>query len=183
MNQHRSVFIATSLDGFIARSDGSIDWLNDANEIVPQGEDCGYAEFMLTVDALVMGRNTFEQVLTFGEWPYGSKPVIVLSRRLGALPVGAPETVSLSSETPHALIDRLASQGIHRLYVDGGLTIQSFIEARLIDEIIITVIPILLGSGKPLFGPVESDVKLQLVSSRSFDCGFVQTRYRVATGD
>ena len=174
-----SVFIATSLDGFISRTDGSIDWLNRANAVVPSGEDAGFAQFMSGVDALVMGRNTFEQVLTFGEWPYQSTPLVVLSRHLRALPANAPATVSLSSESPQQLVERLSAKGLNHLYVDGGLTIQSFLAANLIDEMTITVIPILLGSGKSLFGALDSDIDLELVSSKAFDFGFVQNKYRV----
>ena len=174
-----SVFIATSLDGFIARSDGSIDWLNEANSVVPQGEDCGYKKFMSTVDTLVMGRNTFEQVLTFGEWPYGSTPVVVMSRRGITLPNDIPSSVSVSKESPDDLVLRLSAQGAQHLYIDGGLTIQSFLAAQLIDDITITVIPILLGSGKPLFGPLSRDVYLSHEASRVFEFGFVQHKYRV----
>lgn len=179
MNSRCSVFIATSLDGFIARSDGRIDWLNDANALVPPGEDCGFAEFLSSVDALVMGRNTFEQVLSFPEWPYGSKPVVVLSHSLRSLPAQAPATVILSAESPAALAERLSAEGLRHLYVDGGGTIQSFLMANLIDAITITVIPVLLGSGKPLFGPLQSDVHLQLLTNRAYDCGFVQSTYLV----
>ena len=174
-----NVFIATSLDGFISRPDGSIDWLDEANALVPAGEDCGYGQFMAGIDVLVMGRNTFEQVLTFGEWPYGATPVIVLSRSLTSLPAHLPGTVSLSAEEPAQLVQRLSAAGLEHLYIDGGLTIQSFLAAGLIDEITITLIPILLGSGKPLFGPLSGDVHLELVSSRAYDFGFVQNRYRV----
>lgn len=174
-----SVFIATSLDGFISRPDGSIDWLEQANAAIPKGEDCGFAEFFASVDALVMGRNTFEQVLTFPAWPYGGKPVLVLSRRLAALPGQVPPTVSLSSEAPARVVERMASQGLRHLYVDGGLTIQAFLAAGLIDELTLTVIPVLLGKGKPLFGALPRDVALELVSSRAFDFGFVQSKYRV----
>ncbi len=100
MTTQCAVFIATSLDGFIAREDGSIDWLNDANQTVPPGEDCGYGEFMADVDVLVMGRNTFEQVLTFTPWPYGSTPVVVMSRKGLELPSAVPLSVSVSSEHP-----------------------------------------------------------------------------------
>ena len=158
-----SVYIATSLDGFISRTDGSIDWLNNANTFVPDGEDLGYADFMSSVDALVMGRNTFEQVLTFRAWPYGDKPVIVLSRQMKSLSGNLPDTVSLSGEEPEKLVERLSSKGWNHLYIDGGLTIQSFLKAGLIDEITITVIPILLGKGKPLFGPLLADIELELV--------------------
>lgn len=110
-----SAFLATSLDGYIAREDGSIDWLDAAQSVVPPGEDCGFAQFMSTVDALVMGRNTFEQVLTFGQWAYGSTPVVVMSRQSGELPDEAPATVSLSAEPPAELVERLAGQGQQHL--------------------------------------------------------------------
>jgi dihydrofolate reductase len=174
-----SVYIATSLDGFISRTDGSIDWLNDFSARIPEGEDLGYAQFMSDVDVLVMGRNTFEQVLTFGAWPYGSTPVVVLSRQLKTFPDNVPDTVSLSAEEPGKLVQRLSASGWKHLYIDGGLTIQSFLKAGLIDEITITVIPILLGDGKPLFGPLPADVELELVESKTLDFGFVQSKYRV----
>jgi dihydrofolate reductase len=177
-----SVYIATSLDGFISRRDGDIDWLNHFDALVPEGEDLGYARFISSVDALVMGRNTFEQVLTFGTWPYGDTPVVVLSHQLKALPEDVPETVSLSADEPEKLVQRLSARGWHHLYVDGGLTIQSFLLAGLIDEIIITVIPILLGEGKPLFGPLAKDLELELVESKAFDFGFVQSKYRIVKG-
>lgn len=174
-----SVFVATSLDGFIARSDGNIDWLNDANAAIPEGEDCGYQKFMSDIDTLVLGRYTFEQVLTFGEWPYGTTPVVVMSRRGIALPSDIPSWVSVSSESPDDLVLRLSAQGARNLYIDGGLTIQSFLAAQLIDEITMTVIPLLLGAGKPLFGPLSHDVSLSHVTSHSFDFGFEQHKYRV----
>jgi dihydrofolate reductase len=175
----RSVFIATSLDGYIAREDGSIDWLIAANASVPPGEDCGYAAFMSGVDALVMGRNTFELVRTFDAWPYGEKPVVVLSGSLTALPEDVPPSVMLASGKPEEVVERLASRGLFNLYIDGGITIQRFLAAGLIDELTITTIPILLGKGRPLFGPLEQDIRLELASSRAYDFGFVQNRYRV----
>jgi len=174
-----SVFIATSLDGFISREDGSIDWLNEAGDRSPEGEDYGYAHFMVDIDALVMGRSTFEQVLTFGEWPYGSKPVVVLSSSPKNLPAYLPPTVSSSAEEPLRLVQRLSSARFHHLYIDGGQTIQGFLAAGLINEITITVIPVLLGSGRSLFGTLASDVQLDLICSRAFKSGFVQSHYRV----
>jgi len=174
-----SAFIATSLDGYIARSDGSIDWLDDANRSVPPGEDCGFAAFMADVELLAMGRNTFEQLLSFDSWPYGATPVVVLSQRGVTLPAHLPPCVSVSSETPEALVARLRQQGVKKIYVDGGRTIQSFLAAGLIGEITITVIPILLGNGKPLFGPLPTDLHCHLEHSIAFDFGFVQSRYRV----
>jgi len=174
-----SVFIATSLDGFISRLDGSIDWLDQANAVVPEGEDCGYHDFMSTVDALVMGRNTFEKVLSFGEWPYEKLPVIVLSHSQITVPDAIASTVTASQESPVELVSRLSAQGIRHIYVDGGKTIQSFLSAGLIDEITISVIPILLGAGRPLFGPLSQDVHLTLMQSKAYEFGIVQHRYQV----
>lgn len=173
-----SVFIATSVDGFIARQDGSIDWLESASDS-SSTDDFGYKAFFNSVDALVMGRNTFEKVLTFPKWPYGEKPVIVLSSSLHEVPVTTPPTVSLSQEAPKALIERLVSQGMYNFYIDGGMTIQRFLNAGMIDELTITLIPVVLGTGIPLFGPVDKDIVLELMTSRFFPCGFVQNRYRV----
>jgi dihydrofolate reductase len=178
-----SVFIATSLDGFISRVNGSIDWLDQANLVVPEGEDCGYKAFMSTVDALVMGRNTFEQVLTFEKWPYGTTPVVVLSHQQAIIPSEIADTVTRSQESPSAIVSRLSTSGIRHIYVDGGRTIQSFLAAGLIDEIAITIIPILLGTGRPLFGPLPHDIHLIHVQSKSYEFGFVQHQYRVAKTD
>lgn len=180
MTAKASVFIATSLDGFIARPDGSIDWLNDANKAVPGGEECGYSQFMESIDVLVMGKSTFELVLTFDTWPYGNKRVVVLSSKPLIIPAGLPDTVSASSESPEVLVERLSAEGARRLYVDGGITIQRFLAAGLIDDITITLIPVLLGQGRPLFGPVTKDIPLIHVATRTFEFGFVQIKYRVA---
>jgi dihydrofolate reductase len=174
-----SVFIATSLDGFIARNDGAIDWLNEANAAVPDGEDLGFQSFMDSVDALIMGRKTYEQVLSFGEWPYGTTPVVVLSRNSISFPPGVPDTVTHSSEPPEDLLGRLSGEGVAHVYVDGGITIQGFIARCLVDEITVTVIPVILGGGIPLFGPIENDIRLTHVSTTAFDFGFVQTTYTV----
>ena len=178
-NLKASVFIATSLDGFIARKNGSIDWLTQASSTAPKGEDCGYQAFMNTVDVLVMGRNSFEQVLSFPEWPYGEKRVVVLSSRKLEIPTHIQKTVSSSSENPIQLVERLSAQGAKHVYIDGGVTIQRFLHAGLIDEMTITLIPIVIGEGKPLFGPVLGDVALSLLSSRSYEFGFVQVKYAV----
>ncbi len=174
-----SVFIATSLDGFIARPDGNIDWLNRANAAVPDGEDCGYGNFIETVDTIVMGRNTFEQVLTFDQWAYGDRQVIVLSKTGVVIPHTLSKTVSTTSALPEVLIDRLTVAGAQHLYIDGGQTIQSFLRVGLIQELTITVIPILLGQGKPLFGALESDISLQHISTHAYPFGFVQSKYYV----
>ena len=182
MTVKASVFIATSLDGYISRLDGSIDWLNEANAAVPPGEDCGYAQFMSTVDIIVMGRHTFEQVLTFDPWPFDGKRLVVLSSRPLAIPSQLASSVSASSESPAALIGRLSSEGGRtHLYIDGGKTIQGFLQAGLVDDITVTTIPVLLGAGRPLFGVLPRDMKLSLVSSKAYPFGFVQSTYRVGS--
>lgn len=182
MSIRASVYIATSLDGFISRVDGSLDWLETANAMVPLGEDCGYAAFMQTIDTLVMGRNTFEQVLTFDPWPYPDHKVIVLTSRPLTLPLALASKVSVMADSPRHLVDQLAARGAQHLYIDGGQTIQSFLSAGLINQITITVIPILLGAGRPLFGPLGHDQKLRLISSHAYEFGFVQSTYRVELG-
>ena len=169
-----SVFIATSLDGYIARLDGGLDWLPEGG-----GEPHGYDEFMATVDALVIGRNTFETVLSFPAWPYGKTRVIVLSHTLKEL--GAPKGAicELMAGTSQEVVDRLATRGLGHLYIDGGLTIQGFLRAGLIQRFVITRIPVLLGSGIPLFGSVPSDIRFEHVATRSFQSGMVQSEYRV----
>jgi dihydrofolate reductase len=174
-----SVFIATSLDGFIARPDGGLDWLDTANALVPPGEDLGYKAFMSTVDTLVMGRGTFEKVLTFGEWSYGDTPVVVMSHRASPLPPDLPQTVTCSQEAPRDLVKRLGAQGNRHLYIDGGITVQGFLAEGLIDDLTITVIPVLLGAGRPLFGPSPSDINLSHVSTHVYEFGFVQHKYEI----
>ena len=170
-----SVFIAVSLDGYIAREDGGLDWLDAANATVPRGEDCGYAQFMQSVDTIVMGRKSYEKVRGFGEWPYGDTAVVVLSRRALEIPASLAAAVSHSSETPEALCIRLAEQGKERLYIDGGVTIQRFLAAGLITDLTITTIPVILGGGIPLFGRLDRDIALKHVSTTSYDFGFVQS--------
>jgi dihydrofolate reductase len=174
-----SVFVGVSLDGFIARADRSIDWLEAANRNAAPGEDFGFGAFFAGVDVLVTGRHTFEQVLSFPEWPYGSKPVIVMSRSLQHLPSGAPATVSISQEAPVDLVRRLSAEGARHLYIDGGLTVQSFLAAGMIDELTVTFLPILIGSGLPLFGPLPGDIHLEHLGTRAYEGGLVQNKYRV----
>ena len=173
------MYIATSIDGYIARNDGSIDWLDEANGLVPEGEDCGFKVFMDSVDTLVMGRKTFEQVMSFGQWPYGKTPVVVLSHDPVEIPSHLSDTVYCSSESPRALLDRLSAEGAKHVYVDGGNTVQGFLVKSLIDEITITRIPIAIGDGIPLFDPAGEDVKLNHLHTTAYDFGFVQTTYRV----
>ena len=179
MKTKASVYIATSLDGFIARKDGALDWLDEANSTVPEGEDCGFQAFMDSVDALIMGRKTYEKVLSLGEWPYGRTPVVVLSRNSISFSDSLPDTVTHSSESPRDLLDRLSQEGVGHVYVDGGTTIQGFLSAGLIDEITLTVIPVILGGGIPLFGSLDQDIRLTHVHTTADDFGFVQTTYSV----
>jgi len=173
------VNIAISRDGYIAREDGDIDWLDKANSAVPVGEDCGFAKFMRSIGALVMGRKSYEKVLSFGVWPYGDTPVIVQSRKPIEFPPDAPSSVSHSSESPSDLFERLNREGIERVYIDGGTTIQRFLQAEIIDEITLTVIPVLIGSGIPLFGSLREDITLSHKKTITYDFGFVQSTYLV----
>jgi dihydrofolate reductase len=167
----RSVFIATSLDGYIARSDGRIDWL----AIVERpGEDHGYAAFAATCDAVVIGRRTYDTVLGFDAWPYAGKRVIVMTHRSIAANHGE-EAFDGSAE---ALVDRLAREGMRRLYVDGGVVIRQFLAAGLVDDLTISILPIVLGGGVPLFGGTEH--RLTLDGVEPFASGLVQLRYRCA---
>jgi dihydrofolate reductase len=168
-----SVFIATSLDGFIARANGDLDWLPAGG-----GEEHGYDAFIATVDALVIGRKTYETVLGFDAWPYGAKPVYVLSAHaLAPAPPGA--IVEHLSGAPAELVGQLAARGIGHVYVDGGITIQGFLEAGLIQRLIITRIPVLLGTGIPLFGALTRDIVLRHVGTRQYASGLVQSEYAV----
>jgi dihydrofolate reductase len=168
-----SVFIATSLDGFIAREDGGLDWLP------AESEPHGYTEFIATVDAIVIGRKTFETVLAFDAWPYETRPVIVLSTTLSAVTVPAGAVCEVMAGTPQEIVARLDRRGMKHLYIDGGVTIQGFLEAGLIQRLIITRIPVLLGRGIPLFGPLSHDARLEHVGTRSYPSGLVQSEYLI----
>lgn len=182
MRPRCSVFIATSLDGFIARDDGRLDWLDAANARVPSGEDCGYGAFVAGIDAIVMGRRTFDFVRHVEPWPY-ALPVVVWSRGGVAVPPVLAGRVSVSAEAPAVLVERLGAAGARRLYVDGGQTIRAFLAAGLVDDLTITTVPVLIGRGRPLFAGLDADVPLELVASRSWPFGFVQSTYRVRRGD
>lgn len=170
------VFIATSLDGFIARPNGEIDWLP-----VPQdgdAEDYGYHAFIDGVDAIVMGRHSYEKVLSFGQWPY-NKPVVVLSsRNLQVAPALADRIVVMAGD-PSAVVQQCVARGWQSLYVDGGVTIQRFLAAGLVDRLIVTRVPVLLGEGLPLFGPLPADLPLTHVRTQAYANGLVQSEYRV----
>ena len=169
-----SVFIGTSLDGFIARANGDLDFLPPGG-----GEPHGYDEFMATVDALVIGRKTFETVLTFDMWPYGDKRVFVLSTRpLATPPLGA--VVERLSGSPADIVSQLTARGIQHAYVDGGITIQRFLQAGLIQHLIITRVPVLIGAGIPLFGALQRDIALTHIATRQYASGLVQSEYVIA---
>lgn len=167
-----SVFVGASVDGFIARANGALDWLpTDA-------EEHGYEAFMASVDALVIGRGTYETVLGFEVWPYGSKPVYVLSSApLRPPPAGV--VVQHLSGDPAEIVARLTANGVEHAYIDGGVTVQRFLRAGLIQRLIITRIPVLIGSGIPLFGLTDRDIRLRHLGTRQFPSGLVQSEYEV----
>jgi dihydrofolate reductase len=164
-----SVFIATSLDGYIARADGSLDWLA---LVEAPGEDYGYGAFAGSVDALVMGRGTYEAALAFAAWPYRDLRVIVL----GHAPRPSRHGEEHTDLAPAALCARLADEGVGHIYVDGGATIRGFLDAGLIDDLTISIVPIVLGAGVRLFGGT-AEHRLTLIESRGFPSGLVQVRY------
>jgi dihydrofolate reductase len=169
-----SVFVGTSLDGFIARADGALDFLPPGG-----GEPHGYDEFMATVDALVIGRKTYETVLAFDAWPYGTKPTFVLSSHsLARAPVGA--VVERMSGSPVEIVSQLGSRGIRHAYVDGGITIQRFLEAGLVQRLTITRVPVLIGTGIPLFGAIPRDIILKHIATQQYASGLVKSEYEVA---
>lgn len=171
------VFIATSLDGFIARSDGNLDWL--VKHQTPD-EDHGYGELMDSVDGIVMGRGTYETVLTFEPWPY-PKPLVVLSHTLESsdIPRHLADRVSISAQEPEELMRSLATEGWQHAYVDGGKVIQSFLRAGLIADLVVTRIPVLLGEGLPLFGVLDRDIDLGHIETKAFASGLVSSKYEV----
>ncbi len=169
---HAAVFIAISLDGFIARPDGSIDWLTERGE---QAGDTGYDEFMAPIDTVVLGRNTFEKVLTFDFWPYEGKHVEVLSTTLDP---AADERI-IVHRTLDGLVETLEDRGARRIYADGGVVIQTFLRAGLLNELTITTAPVLIGSGLPLFGALDQDIALVHNATRTLKAGFVQSDYTV----
>ncbi|PWN06328.1 dihydrofolate reductase family protein [Rhodohalobacter mucosus] len=176
-----SVYIATSTDGFIAKTDGNIEWLTR-----PEYQDAArlgltYNDFISTVDAIVMGRHTFEKVLSFDEWHYGYTEVIVLTTRDLRLPetLAGKARVRFKSGSPDAITAMLSEEGKKHLYIDGGITIQRFLDAGLIHELTITEIPILLGNGIPLFGNETVEQKLELLDVVASPGGTIQKRYKV----
>jgi dihydrofolate reductase len=175
-----SVFVGTSLDGFIARPNGDFDFLPSGG-----GEPHGFDEFLASVDAIVMGRKTFETVLTLASWPYGDKRVVVLSSRpLSSshfdLSAAKGVIVEQMAGPPEQIVSQLAASGAHHLYIDGGITIQQFLRAGLIQRLTITRVPVLIGEGIPLFGSLPHDVHLRHITTRHYPSGLVSSEYHVA---
>jgi dihydrofolate reductase len=170
-----SVFVGTSVDGFIARLNGSFDFLPEGG-----GEPHGYNEFIATVDAIVMGRKTFETVLPFPVWPYADKRVVVLSSRPLDFTAVRGGVVEQMAGPPDEIVSQLAARGVHHLYIDGGVTVQRFLRAGLIERLIITRVPVLIGEGIPLFGALPRDIRLRHVATRHYASGLVQSEYQVA---
>jgi dihydrofolate reductase len=183
-NPRGDVFIATSVDGFIARPDGDLEWLTGrpAEEETGQhdpGEDFGYGAFLATVDAIFMGRATFDVVQGFGgDWPY-PKPVYVWTSHPDDVePKAGADVRPVAGELDDAL-QRLRVDGVGRVYVDGGATVRAWLRSGLIDRMTISVVPVLIGEGIPLFGGTGDDIALELESTREFPGGMVQRTYRV----
>jgi dihydrofolate reductase len=171
-----SVFCGVSVDGYLARPDHALDFLDTGGQ-----EPHGFEEFYGSVDVVVIGRKTFEVVLTFGGWPYGQKPVVVLSSHpldFSSIEGGAVERMS---GEPAEIAAQLSARGFQHAYIDGGITIQRFLAAGLIDRLVITRVPVLIGQGIPLFGPLPHDIELRHVATRSYKGGLVQTEYEAVS--
>ena len=176
MTKKNSVFIATSIDGCIADKNGGIDWLHSIPN--PDNNDMGYVEFISNIDALVMGRATFETVCSFDiDWPY-EKPVFVLSTTLNEIPESHREKAYLIKGTAGEIIGQINKKGYNRLYIDGGATIRNFLKADLIDEMTITIIPIVLGGGSSLFSELPNELKFELVKTKTFLNQITQNHYK-----
>jgi len=172
-----SVFVGTSLDGFLARPNGDFDFLPSGG-----GEEHGYTEFMASVDTLVIGSHTYEVVLKFAEWPYPGKRVVVLSSRPIEMPRDTTARVERMQGEPVSIAERLAETGSRHAYVDGGITVQSFLRAGLIQRLTITRVPVLIGEGIPLFGAVPCDIRLQHLQTRTYSSCLVTSEYEVGAG-
>jgi len=169
-----TVYIGTSLDGFIARKDGNIDWLVQfENKEINQS----YIAFINTIDTILIGRGTYEKVLTFPTWPY-DKNVFVLSNSIKEIPDILKEKVTILSMEPKELLVYLSNKGFSNCYIDGGKVIQSFLKEDLIDELIITNVPVLIGSGISLFGHLDNDLQFKHILTEIYSNGLVKNRYK-----
>jgi dihydrofolate reductase len=169
-----SVFVGTSVDGFIARHNGDFDFLPEGG-----GEPHGYTEFIATVDVLVIGRNTFDKVLAFDTWPYGDMRVVVLSNRAIDTSSIRGGRVERMSGTPQEIVRRLCADGVQHAYIDGGITVQQFLRAGLIQRLVITRVPVLVGQGIPLFGSLPHDVRLRHLATQAYASGLVKSEYDI----
>ena len=169
-----TVYVGTSLDGFIARKDGDIDWL-----VKYQNKEVhdSYNEFISSIDAIVIGRGTFEKVSSFPEWPY-EKKVFVLSTSLKQIPGTLNEKAILIAMKPAELMNYLSDKGFSNIYIDGGKVIQSFLREDLIDELIITRVPELIGTGIPLFGYLDNDLRFEHIKTNIYSDGLVKSQYK-----
>jgi dihydrofolate reductase len=169
-----STFVGISLDGFLARLDGSLDWLKPF-----EGTEHGYTAFFETVDTLAIGRGTYDFVLGMLRsglpWPYGGKRCVVMTHR----PVEGQHQERAFAGEPKDLLEELGKQGARHVYVDGGVVIRSFLACGLLDEITVSIVPVLIGAGLPLFGGVALESGLRLEQARSFENGIAQLHYRV----
>ena len=181
-----SVYIATSADGFIARNDGSADWLEtcgNPNANVNHDPDyIGFDAFMSTIDCMIMGRKTIEVISTMilppDKWPYGNTRIIVLSQTLKEPPKEVKQfNVEVHQGEIKDLIAKLDQEGYKHAYIDGSMTIQNFIKLELIDEFIISKAPILLGKGIPLFGNLDKEIELENIFAQAFTNGFIQEKF------
>jgi dihydrofolate reductase len=175
-----AIFVGVSLDGFIARPNGDLDWL--MGEGGGDSAEYGYNEFIAGIDAIVMGRKTFEKVLTLDKWYYGNKRLVVLSHRPLDLTIARARggVVEQMAGSPAEIVSRLSGTGATRLYIDGGITIQEFLRAGLLRRFILSRLPILIGEGIPLFGSLPRDIRLSHIATRTFSGGMVQSEYRLA---
>jgi dihydrofolate reductase len=169
-----SVFCGVSVDGFLARPNHALDFLDAGGQ-----EPHGFDEFYASVDVVVIGRKTFEVVLTFGDWFYGKKPVVVLSSRALDFSSVKGGVVEQMSGEPTEIAKQLKSRGFKHAYIDGGITIQRFLAAGCIERLVITRVPVLIGTGIPLFGPVPHDISLRHTATRSYKGGLVQSEYEI----
>lgn len=168
-----SVFVGVSLDGFLARRNDGLDWLKPF-----EAEEHGYAQFFASVDALVIGRRTYDVVRGFDEWPYAGKRCLVLTHR----PLESAHGEEPCTLPPADVVAHLDNGGAKRIYVDGGAVIRQFLDADLVDDLTISIVPVVLGDGLPLFAPGGRERALSLVESREYPSGLVRLRYRRARG-
>lgn len=181
-----SVFIATSVDGYIASKDGGVDWLasaGDQSADMSINPDLGFNQFISTVDCMIMGRKCMEVIaamnLTAQQWPYGELPIYVLSKSVTSAPASMHGKVRIHAGDIPSLLNKLTEQGLQHAYVDGGATITSFINLQLINEMTITKAPILLGDGIPLFGKLTKHITLKNAQASSYPNGFIQEKYQL----